>query len=320
MSDVTVIPWSKYGKKRLYVKTANGTDMGFVDLTTGAVTATVDGYAEELAFIAHAHLSGQHPATPMATPAPVPGPPLAPPTGTPFALPPPAFISVEDETQPEHALTTESPRDLSTNLAGAAARAKRDEINSQAPIRNLIARLLNIRTDERAWRVGAKGEEKVGKELARLPLGWYVLHAIPVSETGTDIDHVVIGPAGVFTLNTKCHPNGKVTIYDRALYVNGHKTDYLQKSRAEARRASRLLSDACGFPVSVRSAIVLVDLAEIREKGRPDDVLVITRRRLSDVLQSLDVILSSDEIPTIHHQACISRTWLPRTPRQSPTR
>lgn len=319
MSDVTVIPWSKYGKKRLYVKTANGTDMGFVDLTTGAVTATVDGYAEELALIAHAHLSDQHPATPMATPAPTPGPPLAPPTGRPLLPPPAAFIAVEDMTQPEHDLSTESPHDLSTNLAGAAARAKRDEINSQAPIRNLIARVLNIKTDERSWRIGAKGEEKVGKELARLPLGWYVLHSVPVSETGTDIDHVVIGPAGVFTLNTKRHPNGKATVYERALYVNGYKTDYLQKSRAEARRASRLLSDACGFPVPVRSAIVLVDLSEIREKGRPDDVLVTTRRRVSDVLQGLDVGLSPDETRTIHHQACNSSTWLPRTPRSSPT-
>jgi hypothetical protein len=32
MSDVIVIPWSRYGKKRLYVKTADGTEIGHVDL------------------------------------------------------------------------------------------------------------------------------------------------------------------------------------------------------------------------------------------------------------------------------------------------
>ena len=31
---------------------------------------------------------------------------------------------------------------------------------------------------------------------------WHVIHSVP-SEKGADIDHVVIGPAGVFTLNTK---------------------------------------------------------------------------------------------------------------------
>ena len=35
------------------------------------------------------------------------------------------------------------------------------------------------------------------------------------------------------------HTDGKVTVYDRALYVNGVKVDYLNKSRGEARRASR---------------------------------------------------------------------------------
>ena len=122
---------------------------------------------------------------------------------------------------------------------------------------------------------------------------------------------MVIGLAGVFTLNTKRHPDGKVTVYDRALYVNGVKVDYLNKSRGEARRASRLLTDACGFPVSVRSAIVFVDLADIKEKGRPDDVLITTRRRLVNLLQGLPPSLCPDEIRTIHLQACNSRTWLP---------
>jgi len=134
------------------------------------------------------------------------------------ALPPPstedplpAHVPEPNEHVPERGV------DLSTNVAGAAARAKREEVNAEAPVRNLVARVLGVKTDERAWRVGAKGEEKVGKELTKLPDGWHVLHAVQVSDAGTDIDHVVIGPAGVFTLNTKRHPDGKVTVYERAL-------------------------------------------------------------------------------------------------------
>jgi len=203
------------------------------------------------------------------------------------------------------------------NVAGAAARAKRDEVNAQAPVRNLVARVLGVKTEERAWRVGAKGEEKVGKELTKLPAGWHVLHEVQVSDAGTDIDHVVIGPAGVFTLNTKRHPDGKVTVYERALYVNGAKVDYLQKSCGEACRASRRLTEACGLPVSVRSAIVFVDLADIKEKGQPDDVLITTRRRLVNLLQSLPVSLSPDQVRTIQRQACSSRTSLSAPPRSS---
>ena len=156
MSDLAVIPWSKYGKKRLYVKTADGMDVGHIDLVTGAIVATADGFADQLAAIAIAH------------------------TGTP-ATPPPAADSPTstwappsaDGPLPEpeaHFLHYEG--DLSANVAGAAARAKRDQVNAQAPVRNLVARVLGVKTDERAWRVGAKGEEKVGKELTKLPDGW----------------------------------------------------------------------------------------------------------------------------------------------------
>ena len=36
MSDFTVVPWSRYGKKRLYVKTADGREIGYLDLLTGS--------------------------------------------------------------------------------------------------------------------------------------------------------------------------------------------------------------------------------------------------------------------------------------------
>ena len=62
MSDLAVIPWSKYGKKRLYVKTADGMDVGHIDLVTGAIVATADGFADQLAAIAIAHTGT--PATP----------------------------------------------------------------------------------------------------------------------------------------------------------------------------------------------------------------------------------------------------------------
>lgn len=301
MSDLAVVPWSRYGKKRLYVKTSDGMEVGHIDLVTGAIVAAADGFADQLAAIAIAHTGA--PATPLPA-ADSPTSAWAPPSAD-DPLPEPVPVPEPNE----HVLDYEG--DLSANIAGAAARAKREQVNAQAPVRNLVARVLSVKTDERAWRVGAKGEEKVGKELTKLPAGWHVLHAVQVSDAGTDIDHVVIGPAGVFTLNTKRHPDGKVTVYERSLYVNGTKVDYVQKSRGEARRAARLLTDACRFPVPVRSAIVFVDLADINEKGRPDDVLITTRRRLVSVLQGQPRSLSADDVRAIHRQACNSRTWLP---------
>ncbi len=85
-----------------------------------------------------------------------------------------------------------------------------------------------------------------------------MLHAVPVGNRGSDIDHVAIGPGGVWTLNTKTHPGKSVWIGKHQVRVDGHKTHYLRNSRHEAERASRLLTSACGFPVTVRAALVFL--------------------------------------------------------------
>ena len=199
--------------------------------------------------------------------------------------------------------------DLATNVAGAAARAKRDEVRAAAPVFHLLARVFRVHTDERARRVGAKGEMKVGLELDRLGPSWRVLHAVGVGERGSDIDHVVIGPAGVFTLNTKTHPSAKAWIGDRAVMVNGQRTNYVRNSRFEGRRAAGLLSAACGHPVDVTPVIVFVDLADITEKGMPTDVYVTTRRRLLRWLTSLPTVLDGSTVDAIYAQARLSTTW-----------
>lgn len=51
---------------------------------------------------------------------------------------------------------------------------------------------------------GASGEEHVGGLLERLPSGWHVLH--DVSFARGDVDHIAIGPSGVFSVETKSHP------------------------------------------------------------------------------------------------------------------
>jgi len=69
------------------------------------------------------------------------------------------------------------------------------------------------------WRIGADGEEKVAARLAKLVKKdprWRSLHAIPVGENGSDIDHLVIGPGGTFTLNSKHHPRGSCVLVEKA--------------------------------------------------------------------------------------------------------
>lgn len=54
------------------------------------------------------------------------------------------------------------------------------------------------------WGRGAAGEEVVGKALEGLrECGWFALHDVELGRG--NIDHVLVGPAGIFTIETKSH-------------------------------------------------------------------------------------------------------------------
>src|SRR4051794_36836364 len=65
----------------------------------------------------------------------------------------------------------------------------------------LLVRIGLRRSDiAKRWKSGAAGEEKVGRELESLRgEGWLVVHDL-AKTTGGNVDHLVAGPGGVFTV------------------------------------------------------------------------------------------------------------------------
>src|SRR5215218_1974792 len=156
--------------------------------------------------------------------------------------------------------------DLALRLPGTAAREQADLARQAAPVRSFVGRLIGANTSERAWRIGADGEVMVAKQLAKLMRRdprWRCLHAIPVGANGADIDHLVIGPAGVFTLNAKHHPDARIWVAGDTVMVNGVRYPYIRNSRHEAMRASRLLSVAAGFSIPVTGIVVPVGAEDV---------------------------------------------------------
>ncbi|CAB4598973.1 MAG: NERD domain-containing protein [Actinobacteria bacterium] len=198
--------------------------------------------------------------------------------------------------------------DLAQNQAVASLAAKAEELRKEYPWRTTFARLLGVHNEERAWRLGSKGERKVGATLAKLPPEWRVVHSIEVGEHGADIDHLVVGPGGVFTLNTKNHPGKNLWVAERAFMVNGQKTDYLKASTFEARRAERILSAACGLPVTVRPVIVIA-AGRLNVRAQPADVNVVDRLFLRRWLSMQHASLATDAVETIFGAARRSTTW-----------
>lgn len=150
-------------------------------------------------------------------------------------------------------------------------------------------------------------------QLQKLGPDWRVLHAVPVGTKGSDIDHVLIGPPGVFTLNAKHHPHGNVWVYYDAFAVNGQKYPYIRNSRFEARRASKLLARAVGSAVDVHGVVVVVGAHRgFTIKHQPNDVRVVGRNQLASWLSKLPRQQSQADVELIYHFARKSATWLPR--------
>lgn len=188
--------------------------------------------------------------------------------------------------------------------ASEMARMKFDE----APVLSVLGRVLRVHTDERAWRQGATGERKVGKLLDKLPKDrWRVFNDVPLGSDGVNVDHLLIGVGGVYTINTK-NLSGKVWLGSRALLISGQKTTYLRAAAAEARKVALRLSSAVGEAVEVTPVILLI-CEEMMVKERPIDVHVFRHREGVAWLKARPNTIPLAQASRIARSAGMTSTW-----------
>lgn len=294
--ELQVTRWSKFGHQRLYVSAPDGIKVGWYDVLTGEEHLDHAALGEAFRAALALHLRDGRPEI---GPAPEAG-------GEDVPAPPPAGEAAPDA--PARLVA-----DLAGRRPGQAAREKAEleaaAARERGRVRFAVARFRDTATDERSWRVGADGEEKVGSRLDKLRKhGWFTLHAVPVGEHGSDIDHVVIGPGGVFCINTKTHLGKKVWVGGNTVMVSGHRQPYVRNSRFEARRTADLLSSAAGAPVAV-TPILAVMCAELAVKAQPDDVVVVGSRAVTPWLAKRTSVYSPDDVALLYGWARLSTTW-----------
>lgn len=159
------------------------------------------------------------------------------------------------------------------------------------------------------WYVGALGELEVARRLGSLEPGWYVLHSVPVGTGASDLDHVVIGPAGVFTINTKHHRGQSVWVGGRRILVNGQRTDHLRNATYEATRTSKLLSVAARTLVDVTPIVAIVGARRMTVRERPTDVVVLRETELTRWLQRHPATLSAQQVQQLAAMAAQPAAW-----------
>ncbi len=218
----------------------------------------------------------------------------------------------------------EGLRDLALRRAGEGAAQVANEMKAAARQRSWLGRVFTLTSiEEKSWRASAAGERLVGAQLAhlvRLYPGWRVLHGVPAGGQGADIDHLVIGPAGVFTISTRHHPQGRVRVNGDAVFVNGQRVSWVRNSRFEAASASRMLAEAVGHQVGVRALVVTAG-AGLAVEQQPEGMTICDRRSVVDLLRKQPVMLSAHQVEDLFAAARRPTTWrsdvrvpTPRTP------
>ena len=125
--------------------------------------------------------------------------------------------------------------------------------------------------DSGKWLKGAKGEYLVHKELGRLSDEFIVFNDFhPIAADGRpskwNVDHVVVGPTGVFVLDAKCYSNPRVT----AASANSHtKRNVGQAQRNALDLKNRLKVWSAG---ALSDVFVVPVVVYVQENARVDNL------------------------------------------------
>ncbi|MDF5751387.1 nuclease-related domain-containing protein [Spongiactinospora sp. TRM90649] len=112
----------------------------------------------------------------------------------------------------------------------------------------------------RTWRRGALGERRTARRLRRLErAGYLVLHDRALPYGRANVDHLAIGPTGVFVIDSKVwHRDRRIT--RRGRYVNvGRRwgSDEVRSAAYEATSVAKALSKRLATPIEVTPVLAV---------------------------------------------------------------
>jgi hypothetical protein len=150
-----------------------------------------------------------------------------------------------------------------------------------------------LRSAER-WEQGASGERATGEVLDRLQAeGWTVFHDVrwPGRERA-NIDHVVVGPPGVFVIDSK-NWSGRIEVRDGTFRAHGRRQD---KTVAAAGEAASAVTALMGPPAAATTRSVLCFVRDEPVVGWSRDVMLCSTANLYEILAGRPRVLDDHHV------------------------
>jgi hypothetical protein len=156
--------------------------------------------------------------------------------------------------------------------------------------------------DAIAWRRGVAGERRTARLLEPLERhGWVVLHDLALPGSRANLDHLLIGPGGVFVIDSKQY-RGRLWLDAVGKLWHGRYplAPAVRAASWEADQAAQVLPD----PGMAVVPIVAVHGAQVPwGKVVNDGVPVVAARRLPSMLRALPVVLGPERVVWLADQA-----------------
>ncbi|HEY1236636.1 MAG TPA: nuclease-related domain-containing protein [Candidatus Binatia bacterium] len=165
-----------------------------------------------------------------------------------------------------------------------------------------IFRFFPVRREVRALRLERDGEKDVGQKLELLrKKGYEILHDI--IGNGFNLDHVLIGPAGIFTVETKTHSkpvkgNPSILFDGDKIIVGGLEPERnpVVQAKAQASWLRELLAESTGRKFEVRPVIVYPGWFVENRSADRNRIWVLNPKGLSTFLDHEPMRLKPEDI------------------------
>jgi hypothetical protein len=149
---------------------------------------------------------------------------------------------------------------------------------------------------------GERGELRVAEILDDLRAsGYRAFHDLVGN--GFNIDHVLVGPAGVFAIETKFRSSrGEIEFRNgEGLFVGGHpeEKDCLKQARGNAFEVNRMIKENCGIDRWVKPLVVFVGNCTVKNRWQNTDARVFTADQLARYIQEQQPELVRREIELV---------------------
>lgn len=167
-----------------------------------------------------------------------------------------------------------------------------------------VRKIVLFKQQVKRLELALQGERTVGQYLEILrEKGYRVIHDI--IGDGFNVDHVVIAPQGIFTIETKtaskpAKGESKIIFDGENILINGYKPerDPLIQAKAEAGWLKNLLKESTGKEYPVKPVVIYPDWWV--DKCPKSDVWVLNQKALPSFIEHSKVILTPDEIGMAH--------------------